>query len=154
MNVDEFEKTIDFLGKSHPDLLTHGVISDEPLLEIFPGADTIFLEPEDGVELTFSSEGEVFIKLFIILKTVTPSMIEYKGDLPGNLTRKMNQAFVRELFGEPKTSHGPVRLPQPTGWTGGWDTYDYDKQRFPGVELIFKYTAEMDVNTLVFKKPT
>lgn len=152
MKTEEIEKIIRFLGSSHLDLLAGGVIPDEPLLQIFPESEDVYFEPEEGVEMTFSSEENVFIKLFILLKETTPSTLEYEGELPGKLQKHMDQNWVREVFGVPKETHGPVRLPQPTGWTGGWDTYDYDSSLFPEITLVFKYSAEMKVVTLVFKK--
>lgn len=152
MKAEVIEKVIRFLGRPHIDLLAGGVIPDEPLLQIFPGSEHVYFEPEDGVEMTFSSEESVFIKLFILLKETTPSTLEYEGELPGKLQKNMDQNWVREVFGVPEETHGPVKLPQPTGWTGGWDTYDYDSSLFPGITLVFKYSAEMKVEALVFKK--
>lgn len=152
MKAEEIEKIIRFLGHSRIDLLAGGVIPDEPLLQIFPGSENLYFEPEDGVEMTFSPEGEVFMKLFFMLKETTPSTLEYEGLLPGKLRKDMSQDWVRETFGAPKENHGPVRLPHPIGWTGGWDIYDFNGSQFPEVELVFKYTSEMKVETLVFKK--
>lgn len=152
MNIEEVEKIIGLLGKPRVDLVEAGAIPDEPLLQIFPGAENAYFEPEDGVEMTFSPEEEVFLKLFFMLKETTPSTLEYEGLLPGKLRKDMSQDWVRETFGAPKETHGPVRLPHPTGWTGGWDIYDFDGSQFPEVELVFKYTSEMKVETLVFKK--
>lgn len=154
MKADEIENVIRFLGHSHVDLLAGGVIPDEPLLQIFPGSESVYFEPEEGIEMTFSPEESLFIKLFILLRETTPSTLEYEGELPGKLQKDMSQDWVGEVFGVPEETHGPVRLPQPTGWTGGWDIYDYDSSLFPGTVLVFKYSAEMKVETLVFKKKT
>lgn len=94
----------------------------------------------------------LFKKLFIILRAVTSTMLEYEGDLPGELKKIIDQDWVHETFGAPKETHGPVKPPQPKGWTVGWDIYDYESSLFPGILLVFKYSADMKVVTLVFKK--
>ena len=121
MKIEQIEQVIGFLGKARADLAAAGAIPDEPLLQIFPGAENAYFEPEDGVEMTFSSEDEVFMKLFFMLIQTTPSTFEYEGNLPGKLQRDMSQGWVHETFGVPKENHGPIKLPHPTGWTGGWD---------------------------------
>lgn len=151
MRVSEFEMLIGLLGKSHGDLIAMNVLPDAPLLQIFPESEIFFFEPEEGIGMTFSPEEKKFTRLFVTLKETTPSTIEYEGELPSRLTMDMDKAKVHEVFGVPKSVHGPVKLPNPTGWTGGWDIYDYDDHKFPGVELIFKYRADMAVVGLVFR---
>ncbi len=152
MKIEEIEKILGLLGKNRAELVVAGAITDEPLLNIFPEAENSYLEPEDGVEMTFSPEDEIFTKLILMLKETTPSTLEYEGALPGKLRKDMSQEWVHETFGVPKETHGPIRLPHPTGWTGGWDTYDYDASLFPGVALVFKYKSDLEVETLIFKK--
>ncbi|WP_175653061.1 DUF6392 family protein [Pseudomonas sp. Marseille-P9899] len=151
MKIAELEALIGYLGKSHADLIAMSVVPDAPLLQIFPESEIFFFEPEEGVEMSFSPDGKIFTRLFVTLKETTPSTTEYEGELPSGLAMDMDKTTVQEFFGVPKSSHDPVRLPKPTGWTGGWDTYNYDGHKFPGIELIFKYRADMVVETLVFK---
>lgn len=151
MKISELETLIGRLGKSHSDLIAMNAVPDTPLLQIFPESEIFFFEPEEGVGMTFSPEEKIFIRLFITLKETTPSTIAYEGELPSRLAMDMNKTTVHEVFGVPKSSHGPVKLPQPTGWTGGWDIYDFDLDNFPGVDLIFKYRADMAVVGLVFR---
>ena len=80
-----------------------------------------------------------------------PSAVEYSGELPGRLVTEMNQEWVRNEFGTPKSTHGPVKLPQPIGLTGGWDIYPFDTSLLPGVDLVFKYTGDGWVKHLVFE---
>ncbi len=151
MKIAELETLIGHLGKSHADLIALGAVPDAPLLQVFPESEIFFFEPEEGVEMSFSPGDKIFTRLFITLKETTPSTIEYEGELPAGLTMDMNKTMAHEIFGAPKSTHSPVKLPKPTGWTGGWDIYNYDGNKFPGVELIFKYRADMVVETLVFK---
>ncbi len=150
MKISELETLIGLLGKSHVDLIAMNVVPDAPLLQIFPESEIFFFEPEEGVGMTFSPEEKIFTRLFITLKETTPSTIEYEGELPNRLLMNMDKATVHKLFGVPKSSHGPVKLPQ-TGWTGGWDLYDFDLEKFPYVDLTFKYLADSTVQNLIFE---
>lgn len=152
MKPEELRKIIGQLGRTRADLIAEKIISDTPLMEIYPEADRSYTEPEEGMELTFSVDDEVLIEIFITLIETTPSTTEYKGELPEMFFEGMDRDSVLELFGTPDESRGPVRLPVPIGQTGGWDSYLSSVEYAPGVELMFQYTAEMKVKTVVFAK--
>ena len=152
MKADEFDRVVGFLGRTHAELLAEQIIPDTPLLELYPESDRLYIEPEEGLELTFSADGKVFIEFFITLIKTTPSTIAYKGELPDMLFEGMDQEMVLDLFGAPEKSRDPVVLPLPIGQTGGWASYIYDDEIFPTVELVFQYTSEMKVDTVVFTK--
>lgn len=152
MNNEELHAFISYMGKEHVSLVTNGLIPDEPLSEVFPGSNTIYFEPAPGVSMTFSPDGKVFEKLFLILKKNVPSDPEYQGELPPQVYSVMSQQQVREAFGTPAESHGPPSPPILARQCGGWDIYPYNGQRFPGIDLVFSYNAEMQVTHLVFKR--
>lgn len=151
MKLPELEALIGLLGKSHVDLIAMNVVPDAPLFQIFPESEIFFFEPEEGIGMNFSPEEKIYTRLFITLKESTPSTIEYEGELPSRLAMDMDKTSVHEAFGVPKSSHGPVKLPNPVGWTGGWDIYDFDLDNFPHVDLIFNYRADTMVQNLVFE---
>lgn len=152
MKAAEFEKIVGYLGRSHADLVAEKIVPDVDLLEIYPDSDRLYVEPEEGLELTFSADDKILIEFFITLAKTTPSTVVYKGELPGALFEGMGQEQVIDLFGEPVKSKEPVALPLPIGQTGGWASYIYDDHLYPGVELIFQYTVEMKVDTVVFAR--
>lgn len=152
MKLNELEKIVGSLGRSHADLVADQIIPDLVLREIYPGSERLYITLEQGLELDFLPEDKIFIELFITLKKTTPSTKPYNGDLPEIFFPEMDQEMVVDLFGEPVVSKGPIRMPEPIGQTGGWASYIYDDAMFPGVKLIFQYTAEMEVDTVVFSK--
>ena len=151
MKSEDLVSIITSLGKSHSELIAMGIVPNVLPSELFPGSETIYFELQDGVSMSFSPEGLVFIKLFLTLRKSVPSAVEYSGELPGRLVMEMNQEWVRNVFGTPKSTHGPVKLPQPIGLTGGWDIYPFDTSLLPGVDLVFKYTGDGWVKHLVFE---
>lgn len=150
MSVLKLEDIVGFLGKSHADLLVEGLISDVEPQEIYEGSDRVYIEPEEGLELVFSADNRIFIELFIALKATPSSSVLYRGELPEIFFPGMDQEMVIDLFGEPVSSRGPTTMPVPIGQTGGWASYTYDDELFPGVEVEFQYAADMQVKTLVF----
>lgn len=150
MKESKIEKLLGFLGKPYKDLVAEKIVTDTGLKEIYSGSDRLYILPEEGLELDFWADSKVFIELFITLKKTTPATTSYKGELPEIFFPGMDQEMVIDLFGEPASSRGPVRLPHPIGQTGGWASYIYDDELFPGVELQFQYTADMQVKTVVF----
>ncbi|MEE1922217.1 DUF6392 family protein [Pseudomonas sp. 148P] len=150
MRASELEKILEYLGRSHADLVANHVIPDLELQEIYPGSERRHITLEQGLELDFLPDDKVFTALFITLRTTTPSTTKYLGELPEEFFSEMDQEMVIDLFGDPVASRGPVRMPEPIGQTGGWASYIYDEEMFPGVELQFQYTADMQVKTIVF----
>ncbi|MCY1185089.1 hypothetical protein D9M73_258400 [compost metagenome] len=108
------------------------------------------MELEEGLTLGFWAETEKFEALYITLKKTTPSTAEFKGVLPKPYSFEMTQSSVRALFGEPYEFRGPIKMPQPLGQTGGWDSYKFTYFKQDNVEVVFKYTAAMEVSCLVF----
>lgn len=150
MSISKIEIWINSLGRSYEDLLAQEIIPDQPLLELFSGIDRLYLEVETGISLSFWAETERFEELYITLKKTTPSTVEYKGELPKPYSLEMSQSSVHAIFGEPYKSQAPIKMPQPMGQAGGWESYRLDSVMFPGIEVVFQYTAEMQVDTLVF----
>lgn len=150
MDAKTIERWIKSLGRSYDALVADGVIPNQPLQELYEGRDRLHIEPEPGLALSFWAGTKRLETLFITLVKTTPSTIEYKGELPKPFISAMTKSGVHSNFGEPMESKGPVKMPQPMGMTGGWDSYRLDPVTHPNIKLIFKYTATMQVKTLVF----
>ncbi len=150
MDAKTIENLIKSLGRRYDALVAEKVIPNQPLQELYEGRDQLHIEPEPGLTLSFLAETNCLEVLFITLVKTTPSTVEYKGELPKPFTFEMTQSEVRSNFGEPIASKGPVKMPKPMGMTGGWDAYRLDTVKHPNIKLVFKYTATMQVKTLVF----
>lgn len=150
MSASKTEEWIKSLGQTHEELLSKLLIPDTELIELFPGIDELYLEPEIGVSMSFREETERFESLHFALRKTIPSIIEYKGNLPVPYRKNMTQSDVRALFGEPFKASGPIKLPEPIGLTGGWESYHLDPAIYPNKKVVFRYSASMNVNTLVF----
>jgi hypothetical protein len=138
------------LGRTYDELISESVLADEDFIEIFPGADELYLEPIVGVSLSFSAESERFEAIFITLIKTMPNLAVYEGELPASYSLEMNQRDVHELKGEPWKSLGPIRMPEPMGETGGWDSYLLDGGFTSSHTVQFQYTVDMRVKTIVF----
>lgn len=150
MNADKITLWIDYLGKTHTQLLADSAISDEQLIELFPGIDELYLEPETGVAMTFRRDGMRYKALTITLQKTTPSTREYAGNLPSPYSLRMSQSDVHRLLGEPSEYSGPVRMPEPVGQTGGWEYYHLDPEIYPNHRIQFQYLESMEVKAIVF----
>lgn len=150
MSISRIENWINNLGQEYDALITRNIIQNQPLMELYPGRDRLHLEPEIGIGLSFWAETKRFEALFITLLKSTPSTVEYKGELPKPYSIEMIQSDVHAIFGEPFESKGPIKMPQPMGQTGGWESYRLDPATHPNIKVVFQYTATMQVKTLVF----
>lgn len=150
MSAVTIEAWIKALGKNYDELLAQGVHFKRPPKALYPDCDLVDMAPEVGISLTFWAGTKRLETLFVTLKKSTPSTVEYKGELPAPYESEMTQSDVHALFGEPMESTGPIKMPQPMGQTGGWESYPLDPAIYPGKKVVFQYTAAMEVKTLVF----
>lgn len=145
--IDDYVKSI---GKSYSALLAEGAIPKKSLQYLFEGDNEPYLTVEDGLSLSFSEEKILQHVYVTLLKTVEGTK-EYKGPLPEPLVKQINQSWVRERFGAPVDSKGPVTLPV-LGKKGGWDAYSLDPKIYGSVRMIFQYTESLAVNVIHFKR--
>jgi hypothetical protein len=150
MKASELELLIECIGSPHEALVKQGIIPDLALTEMYEGRDRLGLDPEPGIELDFWRETGRFERLFVTLIRTTPSTTKYNGELPMPYVSEMTQSNVHAIFGEPMASKGPIKMPVPIGMTGGWESYLLGQERYPSKKIVFKYTEDMKVNTLVF----
>ncbi|MHC8286102.1 DUF6392 family protein [Pseudomonas sp. XS1P51] len=150
MSAVTIERWIKALGATHDELIAQGIAFNQSPKALYPDCDLLDMAPEIGLSLTFWAETKRLETLFVTLKKSTPSTVEYKGELPTPYKLAMTQSDVHALFGEPMESKGPIKMPQPMGQTGGWESYPLDPVAHPGKKVVFQYTAEMEVKTLVF----
>ncbi|VVO12154.1 DUF6392 family protein [Pseudomonas fluorescens] len=150
MNATTIEHWIKKIGQTYEALIAEGSIPDKPLNELYPGRDWLAILPAPGLELSFWAETKRFEKLFITFLEGMPGVSVYKGGLPEPYTSEMTQSDARAIFGEPLESRGPIKMPQPMGQTGGWESYQLDPVRHPNIKVVFQYTTSMQVDVLVF----
>lgn len=134
---------VSLLGLTYEELVGKNVISDEGLIEVFPGAAELFFEIDDGIEMSFNPRTKKFQTLNIAFKKTTPSTVAYRGELPAPFKLHMTQEEVRTALGAPRHYSGPVRMPEPMGQTGGWESYHLTLPGFEGTELIVGYTETL-----------
>lgn len=150
MSAATIEMWIRNLGANYDELVTEGVTFNQPLEALYPDCDLLDMDPEVGLSLTFWAESKRLETLFVTLKKTTPSTIEYEGEFPAPYSSAMSQSYVHAIFGKPMESKGPIKMPEPMGQTGGWESYLLDQTIYPGKKVVFQYTASMEVKTLVF----
>jgi len=151
MNIMQVNKLMLGVGEDYDQLLFRGFFPKSCKLDaLYPGCDLLDMELEAGVGLTFLAETKRFESLFITLKETTPSTTAYQGELPVPYRLSMDQSCVHALFGKAVESRGPIKMPEPMGQTGGWESYPLDQKIYPGLKVVFQYTADMQVKTLVF----
>jgi hypothetical protein len=150
MSTQKIEGWISGLGQGYKLLVEAKVIPDQPLVELYEGREHLNLKPEEGVDLSFWRKTSCLETLSITLKKTTPSTTEYKGGLPAPYALEMSQSDVRAIFGEPFESKGPLKMPEPMGLTGGWESYKLDAAVHQNIKVVFKYTAALQVYALAF----
>lgn len=150
MSAQLINAWISVLGVDHDDHLTRDLISDHDFIEIFPGDNALYLEPLVGISMSFWAETERFESLRITLLKSTPSTVEYTGSLPEPYSLRMNQAKAHAILGKPLEYSGPIRMPEPMGQTGGWESYALDPSIYPNVRLQLQYLESMEVSAIVF----
>ncbi|WP_095102014.1 DUF6392 family protein [Pseudomonas sp. Irchel 3A5] len=147
MSASKIKSWINSLGQTHEYLMSESLVSDDEFLELFPGDDELYLEPQVGISMSFRAG---FQGLCITLRKSTPSTVEYTGELPRPYSLRMNQSDVHALLGKPMDSSGPVRMPQPMGQTGGWESYQSHSEINPNIRICFEYLESMEVSAIVF----
>ncbi|OAI93676.1 DUF6392 family protein [Pseudomonas putida] len=150
MKKGDIDKIVGFLGRPYAELAAENIFPEVEFSEIYPGSESVYILPEEGLGLDFLAENKVLKALHITLKETYEGTSVYKGELPEIFFPGMDQEMVLDLFGEPVSSGAPVLMPVPIGQTGGWAFYVYDDELFPGVLLQFQYAADMQVKTVVF----
>jgi hypothetical protein len=149
MEAATIERWIKNLGRGYDELVSRGVIPNQPLTELYKGRDWLTLKAGAGLELSFWADTKRFERLFITLLSTVEGTTEYKGELPQPFAPVMSQPGVRATFGEPMESQGLTKLPLNT-MVGGFDAYRLDPDTHPNMRVSFQYTTNMQVKTLVF----
>ena len=150
MTALSIEAWIKCLGQTYDAILEKHLIPEEDFIELFPNIDELYLEPQEGISMTFWAETERFEALHITLIKTTPSTVEYRGDPPPPYTLRMRRSDIHERLGKPLEYSGPIRMPEPMGLTGGWEDYQLDSKAFPNIRLTVHYLESMDVSAISF----
>lgn len=150
MNVLQIEQLIKSLGQHQGSIHIEGVpVKNQPLKN--DGSDWLTLEPEPGVEMKFWAGSHVFEALVLSLMVTVPEESLYTGELPAPLMASMSQLDIKTVLGECLESTGSITSPEPVGLTESWDTHFLDPSKYPGVEVVVRYTEDLQVSGLLFE---
>lgn len=149
MNNSQVEQLVKSLGLRYDEVTAAGVHVHGELSGL-EGLDWLALEPEQGVEMSFHEESLVFYRMNFALKETYPGEQLYIGKLPSPFKSEMTQLEMRPILGDPLYSSGPLKMPQPIGQAGGWESFYINQELFSGVENVLQYTASNEMCGLVF----
>ncbi|MGB9089109.1 MAG: DUF6392 family protein [Pseudomonas farsensis] len=149
MNI-ELNAYLDHLGKTHVELLEHGLVDDSPFIEVYPGSLTLYLQPQAGLDLAFLAETKQLESVMYTLLKLVPEDVLFAGELPEPYASCKKLDDVRGRFGAPHASKGPLRLPDPLGEVGGWDGYSMTGEGREHLRVVFKYDADLTVFCISF----
>lgn len=68
MKVEDIDKIVGYLGRSYTDLAAENIFPEREFIETYPGSDSVYMLPEEGLELDFLAENKVLTALSITLK--------------------------------------------------------------------------------------
>jgi len=151
MDSGTLESWIKNLGGSHDHLVAQGIISNQPLHDLYGGGESLEIEPESGVELSFWAESLRFEAIQITLRgELNGEMPVYAGELPVPYAIAKTKHQVRAIFGEPLLTHEPMDIPNSVETTGGGDSYQLPPTLHDAALVDFQYSADLQVDRLVF----
>lgn len=145
------QRWIQELGRTYDELVTEGVISNQPLKPMFDSSDNedLLQNPTAGVKLWFSVKTKCLEKVMITLVQTVGQPV-YAGELPAPFTLNMDQTYVRGALGKPLESKAPFKLPGGLGTRGGSDTYYLDQESHPNIKVTLGYLENLVVNNISF----
>ncbi|MBC3411128.1 hypothetical protein HU720_07410 [Pseudomonas sp. SWRI51] len=149
MNI-ELNAYLEHLGKTHVELIEHGVLDDSRLIEVYPGSLTLYRQPQAGLDLAFLAETKQLESVMYTLRKLVPEDVLFTGNLPEPYASCKKLDDVRDRFGAPHVSKGPLRLPDPLGEVGGWDGYTMTCEGREHLRVVFKYDADLTVFCISF----
>lgn len=152
MDSGTLESWIKNLGGSYDHLVAKGIISNQPLHDLYEGGESLELEPEPGVELSFWAKTKRFEAIQITLRdgALSGGMPVYVGDLPVPYGSAKTQHLVRAIFGEPMHSHSALEIPGSIETIGGWDSYLMPPTLHGAALVDFQYAEDLHVDRIVF----
>lgn len=150
MDSETVESWIRNLGGSYDHLIARGVISNQPLHDLYGGNESLELEPVPGVEFSFWAATKRFEAIQITLVGhLNDELPLFTGELPAAF-KASTQLQVRQIFGKPLRTHGPFEIPNSLQVMGGWDTYQLPHTLHKAALVDFQYTEDLRVDRLVF----
>lgn len=152
MDVGTLESWIKNLGGSHDHLVTQGIISSQPLHDLYGDGESLELEPESGVELSFWAETMRFEAIQITLRdgVLGGGTPVYAGELPAPYSVAKTQMQVRAIFGPPLRTTNSVEIPGSIETMGGWDSYQLPHTLHDTALVDFQYSESLHVDRIVF----
>lgn len=148
--VLDVERWLSCIGKSHAELLDQGLEPTLRRIRPYPGATEFYLEPDAGVSWRFDAETEILQAIIVTLIRRVDPQPEFEGII-SQPYGCLDSRSVREFWGHPVSSSGPLKMPPPICKTGGWDMYELSSQGFENVELIYQYSIDLKVSGIVLR---
>ncbi|MEB6588203.1 MULTISPECIES: DUF6392 family protein [Pseudomonas] len=146
----EVERWLGSIGKSYAELLDQGLEPNLRFIRLYPGATELYLEPYPGVSWRFDAHTKILQAIIVTLIRRVEPQPEFEGHL-SQPYGCLDKPSVREAWGHPVNSRGPLKMPQPIGKTGGWDIYRLSSQGFENVELVYQYNVDLKVSGVVLR---
>lgn len=150
MNTQQLEAYLLGLGRFHEELVVNGVVPPGDLIEVYPGAWTLYLEPVPGLELCFWAEDKRFESVILSLSETATSKVVYQQKVPEPYGRCVTREATLKILGKPIESKGPFKMPLPMGEVGGWDKFVLAGWEHKELVVIVKYDVAMNVIGLAF----
>ena len=94
MKKDDIDKIVGYLGRPYAELAAENIFPEVEFIEIYPGSDSIYILPEEGLGLDFLAENKMLKALHITLKETYEGTSVYKGELPEIFFRE----WIRRWF--------------------------------------------------------
>ncbi|MBO9548974.1 hypothetical protein [Pseudomonas sp.] len=146
----DVERWLSSIGKSHAELLERGLEPTLRFIKLYSGATEVYLEPDPGISWRFDAETKILQAIIVTLIRRVDPQPEFEGVL-SQPYGCLDKHAVREIWGHPLSSRGPLKMPRPIGEAGGWDMYELSSQGFEGVELVYQYTIDLKVSGIVLR---
>ncbi|PVZ13809.1 MULTISPECIES: DUF6392 family protein [unclassified Pseudomonas] len=156
MNAFDLERLIKGLGETQSELASAGLVRTNDLIKYSPDDDFFYLEPDLGLELSFSAESGKFVELHVVLSSVLPNIAAYTGELPRPFGTPLSRERLQVLLGDALLYTGPITLPKPIGATGGTEVFQERGIYGDDIYIYVSYRRDMAISKLTFclDKPT
>lgn len=150
MNIDQLSTYLRNFDRPHADLLAEGIVPAGDLIEVYPDAWTLYLEPAPGLSLCFWAETRKLESMMFSLAETNIVDDIYQDKLPAPYDKCLTRADALVILGDPIESRGPFKMPLPMGDVGGWDKFEFVAQDQPKLVIVVQYGVDLSVSAMAF----
>lgn len=148
MNAQKLNSYLNRLGRPQDELIREDDSWLTDFVEVYPGALSLYLQPEPGLNLRFWAEDKRFESVIISIAPTAASKSVYQHKLPQPYDGCVTREETLKVLGGAVESRAPFMMPLPMGNVGGWDKFDLAGHE--GVVIIVKYDVALNVIGLSF----